>query len=225
MNISESDPIHKATIIPRGNSLGMVVRLPIDDQVSVSYQSIIADIMVSTGGRIAEEMIFGADFITTGASADIKSATELAHKMVKDWGMSSRVGFRNCEVGFYDQKEFSEFTSQMIDEEVHSIITECYERAQYTLFEHKQQLHALANAMLERETLDGAEIRMVFEGTPLPPHIKYVPEKKSKKKSDDEEGEGDAVDDSGKDDGKRKSSRETSKKGKRGHKQEEPADV
>lgn len=176
-----SHPLHKATIIPRGNALGMVIRLPIDDQVSVSYQSIIADIMVATGGRIAEEMVFGADFITTGASSDIKSATNLARRMVMDWGMSEKIGFQNCYDGelYYEQKEFSESTSQIIDEEVRKIITLCFEKSKKLLVKHKKQLYDLANTMLERETLDGHEITLVLEGKQLPPLAKPpVPKKK-----------------------------------------------
>jgi cell division protease FtsH len=183
-----SHPLHKATIIPRGDALGMVVSLPLEDQISVSYQSLIADIMVSTGGRISEEMVFGADFITTGASSDIKSATNLARSMVMDWGMSEKIGFQSCFGGemYYEQKEFSEFTFQVIDEEVKKIINTCFEKAKAILKEHEKQLYDLANAMLERETLDGAEIRTVIEGGTLPPIIKapIIQTEEKKKKAE-----------------------------------------
>lgn len=197
-----SDPLHKATIIPRGNALGMVVRLPTDDQVSVSYQSLIADIMVATGGRIAEEMIFGPEFITTGASSDIKAATNMARRMVMDWGMSKKIGFQNCYDGdmYYEQKEFSEATSQLIDEEVRAIINSCFDKAKKLLEKHEKQLYDLANAMLDRETLDGEEIKSVLEGKPLPEKVlteeqaekkkvKKVVKKKVKKEISDESKE------------------------------------
>lgn len=166
-----SDPLHKATIIPRGNALGMVVSLPEDDRTSITHEALIADIMMSMGGRISEEMIFGADKVTTGASSDIKVATNLARRMVTEWGMSEKLGFQNCDMGesYYEPKEVSESTSKIVDEEVRKILTECYQKAQKLLIQHRQQLEDLAHAMLERETLSGEEIKLVCEGKNLPP--------------------------------------------------------
>ncbi|GHS91647.1 ATP-dependent zinc metalloprotease FtsH [Alphaproteobacteria bacterium] len=165
-----ADPLHKATIIPRGEALGMVVSLPEGDQTSLTYESLIAGMTMSMGGRIAEEMIFGPTKITTGASSDIRSATNLARRMVMDWGMSERLGVQTCFVGdYYETKEFSEATSQIIDEEVRKLLDRCYKKAEAVLTEHRAQLDALANAMLERETLTGEEIRLVCEGKALPP--------------------------------------------------------
>jgi cell division protease FtsH len=165
-----SHPIHKATIIPRGNALGMVIRLPEEDQVAVSYRTIVADITVATGGRVAEELVFGPDHVTVGASSDIEAATSLARRMVMEWGMCEKIGFRSCHEGEpYEKSRFSEATAQVIDEEIRGIIDSCFQKARDLLNKYKQGLYALAGAMLERETLDGNEIRTVLEGGTLPP--------------------------------------------------------
>lgn len=172
-------PLHKATIIPRGESLGMVVSLPEVDETSRTRESLLADITMSMGGRIAEEMIFGPDRVTTGASCDIKNATSLARRMVTEWGMSEAVGCQTCDMdeAYYGGKGVSEAMAQRVDDEVHAILTAGYARAQAILTEHAAQLEALAKALLERETLSGEEIRKVCRGEPLPEReIQSAPE-------------------------------------------------
>lgn len=171
-----SDPLHKATIIPRGNALGMVVSLPENDRVSMTRESVLANVMMSMGGRIAEETIFGLDKVTTGAASDIKTATNIVRRMVMEWGMSDRIGFQNCaqeSTGYgLEPKEFSESTAQIIDEEVRSILTTCYEKVDKLIREHRKELENLAHAMLERETLTGEEIKLIFDGKELPPFVR-----------------------------------------------------
>ncbi|NBT85320.1 MAG: ATP-dependent metallopeptidase FtsH/Yme1/Tma family protein [Alphaproteobacteria bacterium] len=173
----ESDPIHKATIIPRGRALGMVMRLPEGDRISLSRSKLLGDLKVAMGGRIAEEMIFGPEKVTTGASSDIKMATDIAFRMITEWGMSKKLGFQTYGsqqgevfLGYSmgQNKTFSEATSKIIDEEVRSILDECYEIARKLLEEKIDKLHILAKSLLERETLTGDEIRILLEGGTLP---------------------------------------------------------
>ncbi|HEY1720695.1 MAG TPA: ATP-dependent zinc metalloprotease FtsH [Magnetospirillaceae bacterium] len=172
----ESDPIHKATIIPRGRALGMVMRLPEGDRISVSRAKLKADLAVAAGGRLAEEMIFGAEKITTGASSDIKMATDMARRMVTEWGMSDKLGpltygeneqevFLGHSVATH--KNISEATAKTIDEEIRAIVESGFARARQTLTEHLDQLHILAKALLEFETLSGEEIKALLRGEPI----------------------------------------------------------
>ncbi len=173
-----SDPIHKATIIPRGRALGMVMRLPEGDRISMSKDKLLSDLSVSMGGRIAEEMIFGAEKITTGASSDIKGATDIAHRMVTQWGMSDDLGpihygsdsggevFLGYSMG-QGQKPMSDDTAAKIDSEVKRIISESYERATGILTDNKDELEMLAQALLEYETLTGDDITLVLKGEKL----------------------------------------------------------
>jgi cell division protease FtsH len=169
----ESDPIHKATIIPRGRALGMVMRLPEGDRISISRAKLKADLAVAMGGRIAEELIFGIDKITTGASSDIKMATDMARRMVTEWGMSEKLG--PLTYGENDQEVFlghsvathknvSEATAKMIDEEIRGIVDTGYDRARKTLTDNLDNLHTLAQGLLEFETLSGEEIRQLLRG-------------------------------------------------------------
>ena len=173
INEEESDPIHKATIIPRGRALGMVMRLPEGDRISVSLAKLKADLAVAMGGRIAEELIFGPEKITTGASSDIKMATDMARRMVTEWGMSEKLG--PLTYGENDQelflghsvathKNISETTAQTIDSEIRSIVEGAYARARSVLTEKIDQLHMLAKGLLEYETLGGDEIRALLRG-------------------------------------------------------------
>lgn len=164
-HLPESDPIHKATIIPRGRALGMVVRLPEGDRISVAKDRLLADIMVAMGGRIAEELIFGAQKVTTGASSDIKQATHIAKHMVTEWGMSANLGpvaYNEQSQDFFGhafgQKTISEATQDSVDKETRTIIETCYKKAETLLKKNKDQLHLLAQYLLERETLTGEEI-------------------------------------------------------------------
>ncbi len=170
--IPDADPIHKATIIPRGQALGMVMQLPEGDRISMSRSQLLARIKVSMGGRIAEEMIFGYDKVTTGASSDIQAATKIARAMVTVWGLSDRLGFqmyeeRQQEVflghSVAQTKPLSEMTAQMVDEEVRKILDICYEDAQQLLKKQLSKLHLLAKTLLEFETLSGDEIKALME--------------------------------------------------------------
>ena len=173
LTVVGSDPIHKATIIPRGRALGMVMRLPERDQVSMTRQKLNADLCVAFGGRIAEELIFGYDKVTTGAQSDIEMATRMARAMVTRFGMSDELGpiayGENQEEVFLGHsvsrtQNVSEATAQKIDSEVRRIIEETYQRAKRILTEKIDDLHALANGLLEYETLTGDEIKALLRG-------------------------------------------------------------
>ncbi|WP_075534072.1 ATP-dependent zinc metalloprotease FtsH [Candidatus Pelagibacter communis] len=168
LNESASDPIHKATIIPRGRALGMVMRLPERDQLSVTREKMHADIAVAMGGRIAEEIIFGHDKVTSGASSDIDMVTKMAKNMVTKYGMSTELGTiaygENEEEVFLGrsvtkQQNMSEDTAKKIDIEVKKIVDKGYERARKILTDKIDDLHKIAKALLIYETLSGDEIR------------------------------------------------------------------
>jgi cell division protease FtsH len=173
MHCEDSDPIHKATIIPRGRALGMVMRLPEGDRISLSRAKIYADLRVACGGRIAEEMIFGVDRITTGASSDIKMASDMSRRMVTEWGMSDKLGF--LAYGADQQEVFlghsvtqtknvSDATARIIDEEVRQIVDTAYAAANIILKENANQLEAVAQGLLEFETLSGDDIKALLNG-------------------------------------------------------------
>ena len=171
-----SDPIHKATIIPRGRALGMVMRLPERDNYSYHRDKMYANLSVSMGGRVAEEVIFGYDKVSSGASSDIQYATGLARDMVTRWGMSDALGpLQYAEpdeevfLGYSMNRarQMSNETSQAIDSEIKRIVEGAYERAKQLLTEHIDQLHSLAKALLEFETLSGDEIKKVMANEPL----------------------------------------------------------
>jgi cell division protease FtsH len=167
-----SDPIHKVTIIPRGRALGLTQQLPAEDRLSLSKDQANDQIAVAMGGRVAEELIFHQ--LTTGASNDIQTATDLARKMVCDWGMSDKLGplhfgKREAEVflgrDFGDAgKEYSEQTAVEIDSEVRTIVTGNYDRARKAVMENLDKLKLLAEALLEFETVDNADIDVIFAG-------------------------------------------------------------
>ena len=168
-----SDPIHKATIIPRGRALGMVMRLPERDQLSVTREKMMADLCVAFGGRIAEELIFGHDRVTTGAMSDIEQATRMARAMVTRYGMSDDLGpiayGENQEEVFLGhsvsrQQNISEATAQKIDSEIRRIIDTTYGRARQILSERIEDLHTIARGLLEYETLSGEEIQNLLKG-------------------------------------------------------------
>lgn len=177
LNIPESDPIHKATIIPRGRALGMVMRLPENDRISVSRTKLEADLAVATGGRLAEEMIFGYGKVTTGASADIEQATRIARAMVIEWGMSDKLGFLSyagdgAQEVFLGHsttanKNMSADTAKIIDDEIRAIVDRAYLRAKKILVDNKKALELLAQGLLEHETLTGEEISKIIEGEKL----------------------------------------------------------
>jgi cell division protease FtsH len=173
LHMEASDPIHKATIIPRGRALGMVMRLPERDQLSMTRQKMHADLAVAMGGRVAEEIIFGHDMVTSGASSDIQMATSMAKAMVTQWGMSDKLGplayHANEEEVFLGHsvarsQTMSEDTQRQIDEEVKSIVEGGYDKAHQLLTDHIDELHKIANGLLEYETLSGDEIQGLLKG-------------------------------------------------------------
>jgi len=175
ITVEGSDPIHKATIIPRGRALGMVMRLPERDQLSLTRQKMLADLCVAFGGRIAEELVFGHEKVTTGAQSDIEQATRMARAMVTRFGMSDSLGpiayAENQEEVFLGHsvsrtQNISEATAQKIDSEIHRIIEESYERARKILTERLADLNVLARGLLEYETLTGDEITALLKGIP-----------------------------------------------------------
>ncbi|MEM9442770.1 MAG: ATP-dependent zinc metalloprotease FtsH [Pseudomonadota bacterium] len=172
-----SDPIHKATIIPRGRALGMVMRLPEGDRISVSREKLEADIAVAMGGRVAEELVFGHDKVTAGASSDIEQATKIARHMVTQWGMSDKLGpiayGENQQEVFLghsvtQSKNLSEETAQLIDAEIRQLVDTGYDKARTLINDHIDRLNDLANALLEHETLTGDEISAILRGEPMP---------------------------------------------------------
>jgi cell division protease FtsH len=175
LNVLGSDPIHKATIIPRGRALGMVMRLPERDQLSLTRQKMLSDLCVAFGGRIAEELVFGHEKVTTGAQSDIEQATRMARAMVTRFGMSDSLGpiayAENQEEVFLGHsvsrtQNISEATAQKIDSEIHRIIDECYAKAKDILTAHLADLNLLARGLLEYETLTGDEIIGLLKGIP-----------------------------------------------------------
>jgi cell division protease FtsH len=176
IKMDASDPIHKATIIPRGRALGMVMRLPERDQVSLTRRKAYADLAVAMGGRVAEEEIFGYEKVTSGASADIKMATGLARAMATEWGMSDKLGpllyGDNQDEVFLGrsmmqrQVHMSDETQQIVDAEVKRFVEEGYTTAQTVIRENIDGLHTIAKALLEYETLTGDEIRNLMDGIP-----------------------------------------------------------
>jgi cell division protease FtsH len=173
--MKHADPIHKVTIIPRGRALGLTQQLPAEDRLNLSKDGADDQIAVAMGGRVAEELIFHQ--LTTGASNDIQVATDLARKMVCDWGMSEKLGplhygKREGEVflgrDFGDSsKDYSEQTAMEIDEEVRKVVTANYDRAHKIVVDNLDKLKALAETLLEYETVDGADIDAIFAGRRL----------------------------------------------------------
>lgn len=156
LNTEGAHPIHKATIIPRGSALGMVTQLPSNDETSVSKKQLLARLDVCMGGRVAEELIFGQDHVTTGASSDLNTATELAQYMVTSCGMSDEIGPVHIK-----ERPGSEMQSR-IDAEVVKLLRQAYDRVKALLKKHEKPLHALANALLEYETLSSEEIKRIL---------------------------------------------------------------
>ena len=192
INSPASDPIHKATIIPRGRALGMVMRLPEKDRLSVTREKLKSDLAVAMGGRVAEELIFGYDKVTSGASSDIQYATKIARNMVTSWGMSDKIGplfhgddqdevFLGYSLG--KDRHMSEKTANMIDEEVKTIVEEAHDLAKRILTENIDKLHKLAKSLLEYETLSGPEINDLLAGKKIHRETYNSDKKPVKKKS------------------------------------------
>jgi len=175
----EHDPVHKVTIIPRGRALGVTMFLPEDDRYSYSKQRLNSQIKSLFGGRIAEELIFGQDRVTTGASNDIQRATEIARNMVTKWGLSSRLGplsYGEDEGEVFlghsvtQHKSVSDGTAHAIDEEIRSIIDQNYQAAEKLLKDNMDKLHAMAAALIKYETIDKEQIDAIMSGRqPRPP--------------------------------------------------------
>jgi len=171
-----ADPVHKVTIIPRGMALGVTMTMPEEDRYSMTREQIIAQIKHAMGGRAAEDLVFGQ--LTTGAANDLKQATEHARRMVCQFGMSEAIG--PISLGddggdvflgrdFMARKEYSEKKSEEVDEEISRILRETYDEARQLLVDHRAVLDRVSDALLERETLDGAELQLLAEGQTLPP--------------------------------------------------------
>ncbi len=176
MHEPECDPVHKATIIPRGRAMGLVLSLPENDRLSYSKAWLIAKLVMALGGRVAEEIIFGADKVSNGASQDIKTATDISRRMVTEWGMSDKLGLiaygDNSQEVFLghsvtQNKNVSEATAREIEAEVKNFIDGAYVRTKSILTENIDELHRLAQGLLEYETLSGDEIRQVLRGEPV----------------------------------------------------------
>ena len=178
----DHDPVYKVTIIPRGRALGVTMYLPEQDRYSHSKQHILSNICSLFGGRIAEEMILGETGITTGASNDIERATSLARNMVTKWGLSDKLGplkyaededqpFLGMSASARPMAVSGE-TARLIDEEVRSIIDDCYARSQTILSDNEDKLHAMSEALIEYETLDSKQIDDIMEGMPPRPAFK-----------------------------------------------------
>jgi cell division protease FtsH len=176
INDPECDPVHKATIIPRGRALGLVMSLPEGDRLSENKARLLARMKMAMGGRVAEELVFGPDKVSNGAAGDIKQATNIARTMVTEWGMSDSLGMiaygDNSQEVFLghsvtQHKNVSEATAREIDGEVKRIIDAAYQGAKTLLTERLEDLHRLARGLLEYETLSGDEIRTVLRGEPV----------------------------------------------------------
>jgi cell division protease FtsH len=178
VKVKGNDPLHKVTIVPRGRTLGVAWTLPEDDRVSVTREQLEANLVKAYGGRVAEELVFGRDRVTTGAASDIQQATGLARRYVSQWGLSDEIG--PILVGDNEQelflgrelqtrREVSERTAQLVDSEVSRVIKEAYARATAVLQENMDLLHTVAAALLDRETLTGDEVAALARGETLPP--------------------------------------------------------
>jgi cell division protease FtsH len=186
IKVPGNDPLHKVTIVPRGRALGLAFTLPEDDRVSITRQQIEASLAMAFGGRVAEEVVFGRERVTTGAASDIQKATHVARRYVTQWGLSDAIG--PVQVGDNEQelflgreiqhrREVSEKTAQLVDTEVKRVIDQAYERATAVISENLELLHAIAAALLERETLTREDFAVLLRGEKLPPRtpIKATP--------------------------------------------------
>jgi cell division protease FtsH len=180
--IPEADPVHKVTIIPRGRALGVTHYLPVDEKHTYSKEYLEAVICYALGGRAAEKLIFGQ--LTTGAGNDIERATDIARKMICDWGMSDKLGplkYGQPEHEIFlgrdmsNSKTFSDTTARIIDEEIRHVVENGMTRADALLKSNVETLHRMSIALLERETLDSAEIEIIMQGGTLPPFEKILP--------------------------------------------------
>jgi cell division protease FtsH len=181
-----NDPLHKVTIVPRGRALGIAFVLPEDDRVSITRQQLEGNLVRMYGGRAAEELVFGKEKVTTGAASDIQQATGLARRYVTQWGLSEAIGpilvgdneqelFLGREI--QHRREVSEQTAQLVDGEVKRIIQKAYDAAKKVLSENMELLHAVAQALLDRETLTRFDVEILARGEKLPPRPPSTPAK------------------------------------------------
>ena len=194
LSVPDHDPVYKVTIIPRGRALGVTMFLPEEDRYSFSKQRLMSQMKSLFGGRIAEELIFGPAYVTTGASNDIERATEIARNMVTKWGLSDKLGpltyseddgeiFLGRSVTRH--KQVSDVTAHAIDEEIRQLVDDCYRKAKSILESETDKLHLMADALIKYETIDEAQINQIMAGKqPSPPEDW----------DDSEPGEGEAVD-------------------------------
>ena len=191
LHVAETDPIHKATIIPRGRALGMVQQLPEKDQYSYTRAKMLSRLIICMGGRASEELKFGYDKVTSGASSDIAAATNLARSMVTEWGMSDALGpvlyAENSNEVFLGRavtqnKNMSEDTARLVDAEIKRLVTEAHDEATRILRENDADLEKLAQALMEYETLTGDEIKDIIAGKPIDrsEQTPVAPEKQTK---------------------------------------------
>jgi cell division protease FtsH len=193
---AEADPVHKVTIIPRGRALGLTQQLPPEDRLNMSREFALNQIAILMGGRVAEEIVFGQK--TTGAGNDIERATELARSMVTEWGMSDEFGPLNFSAGkgqevflgrdFSNSNHLSEDTARRIDAEIRSIVTKQHARAVQILNEHRKELEAFGEALLEYETLDSDDIDTLLRGGKITRPVAAAV-RKAKEATDAAEGE------------------------------------
>jgi cell division protease FtsH len=176
LNVPQSDPLHKVTIIPRGRALGVTMNLPERDKYGMTLTEMTSKIAMLFGGRMAEEIIFGKENVTTGASSDISQATSLARRMITEFGMSDKLGrvrYNANEQEIFighavtQQQNVSEGTAQIIDSEIRRLIEEGETTARQILTDHIEDLHKIAQALLEFETLSGDEVRGLLRGEPI----------------------------------------------------------
>jgi len=169
--LPKSDPVHKVTIVPRGQALGVTSFLPKEEIHNHDRDYLLASIMVAMGGRAAEELIFGEQAITTGAGNDIQKATQTARHMVTQWGMSEAIGpitldlgeeqhFLGRDIGL--ERPYGEDTAELIDQEINDILKACYQKAKSLLSDNIDKLHTLAKRLLEHETVEGDELRALL---------------------------------------------------------------
>jgi cell division protease FtsH len=179
LNLEEHDPVYKVTIIPRGRALGLTMFLPEEDRYSISRQRLVSQLTSLFGGRVAEELIFGKDSVTTGASNDIERATEIARNMVTKWGLSDKLGplsYSKDEEEIFlgrsvtQHKQVSDSTVHIIDQEVRQIIDQSYDEANSILVSNVKRLHKMAEALIKYETLDERQIKDIMnDKEPRPP--------------------------------------------------------
>src|SRR6267378_255423 len=183
LTVPDADPLHKVTIIPRGRALGLTAYLPEEELHKYTKRSIESRLAMAYGGRVAEELVFGPEKVTTGAAQDIQQATNIARRMVTQFGMSAvigpiAVGDREQEIFLgrevVQRREISDRTAQIVDEEVKNILTRAYAEAARIVSERRAALDRLAAALLERETLEREMVEMVIAGQALPPYVPPV---------------------------------------------------